>query len=71
MGKLKNRKATGKNEVTGDLKKGWCDRVVDWIWRLWNIDFGSCIVPEDWRFTVIVPMSKGKGDGTEFINYYC
>ena len=61
MGKLKNGKATGKDEITGEMIKGEGDRVVDWIWRLCNMFFESDIVPEDWRSTVIVPLYKGKG----------
>ena len=39
MGRLKNGKAAGKDEITGELIKGGCDRVVDWIWRLCNMAF--------------------------------
>ena len=52
--KLKNGKAAGKNEVTGEMIKGGGDRVVGWIWRLCNMTFQSGIVPEDWRSAVIV-----------------
>ena len=31
--------------------------------------FESCIVPEDWRSPVIVPLYKGKGERTEWKNY--
>ena len=31
VGKLKNRKAAGKDEVTREMIKGGGDRVVDWI----------------------------------------
>ena len=36
-GKLKNEKATGKDDITGEMIKGGGDRVVDWIWRLFNM----------------------------------
>ena len=39
MGKLKNGKATGKDEVIGEMIKGGDDRVVDWISRLRNMVF--------------------------------
>ena len=39
MGKLKNRKATGKDEITGEMIKGGGDRVMDWIWELCNTVF--------------------------------
>ena len=65
MGKLKNRNAAGKNEVTGDMVKGGGNMVVDWIWRLCNIDFESGVVSEDRRSTLIIPLYKGKGERTE------
>ena len=33
-GKLKNVKAAGKDEITGEMVKGGGNRVVNWIWRL-------------------------------------
>ena len=60
VGKLKNGKATGKDEITEEMIKGGGDRVVDWIWRLCNMAFQSGIVPEDWRYAVIIPLYKGK-----------
>ena len=45
------------------------DRMVDWIWRLCNMEFESSVVPEDWRSVVIVPLYKGKGERTECKNY--
>ena len=62
-GKLKNGKAAGKDEVTGEVIKGEDGRVVDWIWRLCNIAFESGIVPKDWRSSVIVPLYKDKKVG--------
>ena len=46
MGKLKNEKAAGKDEITGQMIKGEGDRVVNWIWRLRKIAFESDVVPE-------------------------
>ena len=39
VGKLKNGKAAGKDEITGEKIKGGGDRVEDWIWRLCNMAF--------------------------------
>ena len=61
VGKLKNGKAAGKDEITGEMIKGGGDRVVDWIWRLCNMAFESGDVSEDWRSAVVVPLCKGKG----------
>ena len=69
VGKLKNEKATGKDEVTGEMIKGGGNRVVDWIWRLCNMAFESGVVPEDWRSAVIVLLYKGKGERAQYSNY--
>ena len=70
VGKLKNGKAAGGGEITGEIMiKGGGDRVVDWKWRLCNMAFESIVVPEDWKYTVIVPLYKGKGERTE-CKYY-
>ena len=39
VGKLKNGKLAGKDEITGEMIKNGGDRVVDWIWRLCNVAF--------------------------------
>ena len=69
VGKLKNGKAAGKDEITGETIKGGGDRFMDWIWRLCNMGFESGVVPEDWRSAVIVPYNKSKGERTECKNY--
>ena len=47
VGKLKNGKAAGGDEITGEMIKGGGDRVVDLIWRLCNMAFENGVVPED------------------------
>ena len=69
MGKLKNGKAAGKDDITGEMINGGGDRVVDYMWRLCNMAFESGGVPEDWRSPVTVPLYKGKGERTECKNY--
>ena len=69
VGKLKNGKSAGKDEVTGEMIKGGGDRVMDWICRLYNMVFESGGVPEDWRSSAIDPLYKGKGERTESKNY--
>ena len=47
VGKLKNGKAAGKDEITREMIKGGCDRVVNGIWRLCNMTFESSVVLEE------------------------
>ena len=37
LGKLKNGKALGKDDVTRDMVNGGSDIVVNWIWGLCNM----------------------------------
>ena len=69
VGKLKNGKAAGGDEITGEMIKSEGDRVVDCIWRLCSIAFESVVVSKDWIFAVIVPRYKGKGERNECKNY--
>ena len=69
MGKLKNQKAAGKDEVTGEIIKDGGNRVVDWVWKLCKMAFESGVVLEDWSSAVIIPLYKGKGEKTECSNY--
>ena len=69
MGKFKSGKAAGKDEVMGEMIKG--GGVIGWRTRFrdCNMAFESGVEVEDWRFTVIVPMYKGKGERTKCSNY--
>ena len=69
LGKFKNGKAAGKDEITREMIKGGGDRVVDCIWRLCNMAFESEVVPEDWRSIVIVSLYKIKRERNE-CKYY-
>ena len=55
VGKLNN----SKDEVNGEMVKFGCDIMMDWIWRLCNMDLESDIVPEIWRSGAVVPLYKG------------
>ena len=69
VGKLKNGKAAGKDEITGENIKAGGGKVLDWVWRLCNMTSESGVVYEGWRSAVIVPLYKDKGERTEFKNY--
>ena len=71
MRKHKNRKAAGKDKVTGELIKSGGDIVVDWIWKLPSMIFENGVIIEDWRSAVIVLLCKSKGERTEYKNYTC
>ena len=47
VGKLKNGKEAGMDEITGEMVKGGGDKLVGWIWRLCNMTFESGFVPKN------------------------
>ena len=49
-------KSAGNDEVMGEMIKDGDDRVVEWIWRVFNMAFECGVVPDDWRFAVIVQL---------------
>ena len=65
VGKHKNGKAAGKDEVIGEMIKCGRDRLMDWIWRLCNMAFEIVVMPKGWRSAVIDSLQKGKGERTE------
>ena len=67
--KLKNGKAAGIDEITGEMIKNGGERVIDWIWKLCKKAFEEGVVPMDWRRAVIVPLYKGKGEKGNCRNY--
>ena len=69
VGKLKNGKASEKDEVTGVMSNGWGEFVNDWICKLCNMVLESGVVPEDWRSSVIVPLYRDKGERAECKKY--
>ena len=69
VGRLKNGRDTGKDEVTGEMIKGGDDRMVNLILRLCNMAFERGVVPEDWVSPVIVPLHKGNGERAKLSNY--
>ena len=48
VGKLKNGKSTGKDEITREMIKGGGEKVMVGVWRLYNMAFESGGVPDDW-----------------------
>ena len=60
VGKLKNGKATGKDEITGKMIKGGGNRMVVGSAVIWPLKVVK--VPEDCRSAVIVPLYNGKGE---------
>ena len=60
VGKLKNGKVAGKDEVTGKTINGGGELVIDWIWKLCNMAFESGVVTEDCEDVKRIPREGRK-----------
>ena len=60
-GKLENAKGAGNDDITRIIIKSRGEFVIDWVWKLCNMTFGSGAVRKEWKTAVIVPLYKGKG----------
>ena len=67
--KLKNGKATGVDDIAGEMIKAGGEVMAEWLVRVLNICWKEGRVPEDWRKAVIVPIYKGKGEKDVCNNY--
>ena len=66
--RLKNRKAPGICEITGEIVKAGGDVVVQWLHRIFCVAWGSGTVRADLRKAQIVPVHK-KGSRTQCKSY--
>ncbi|XP_063533678.1 uncharacterized protein LOC134743977 [Cydia strobilella] len=67
--KMKNRKATGPDEIPADLWKALGPIAAVWLTKLFNIILATKCIPESWRQSYILPFYKNKGDVTHCENY--
>lgn len=68
MGRLKNGKAAGINEIPGEAWKYGGEGLEKWAWKFCNRVWEGEDWPEEWREGVIVPILK-KREGKEMKDY--
>ena len=56
--KLKNGKAGGLDEVTAEILKNASHKLVPYFVKLFNNILSSCIFPDPWRTSILVPLYK-------------
>ncbi|VEN37907.1 unnamed protein product [Callosobruchus maculatus] len=66
--KLKNNKAPGIDEVTGEILKELGDEAVNIILKICNLIWETGIWPKDWTTSVMIPLHK-KGSTRKCNNY--
>ncbi|XP_060809063.1 uncharacterized protein LOC106136266 [Amyelois transitella] len=67
--KMKNRKATGPDEIPAELWKSMGDIGIAWLTKLFNEILITTKVPDMWRSSNLIPFYKNKGDVADCGNY--
>ncbi|XP_070047291.1 uncharacterized protein [Nicotiana tomentosiformis] len=62
MHKMSRSKATGLDEIPVEFWKSVGKEGLEWLTRLFNAIFKTKKMPEEWRWSTIVPVYKNKGD---------
>ncbi|XP_011687015.1 PREDICTED: golgin subfamily A member 6-like protein 22 [Wasmannia auropunctata] len=68
IGRLKEGKAVGRDEIPGEVWKFGGERLVEFVWRLCNRIWRGEEWIEEWSEGLIVPVRK-KGDGDKVEDY--
>ncbi|KAK4376815.1 hypothetical protein RND71_003111 [Anisodus tanguticus] len=55
-------RATGPDEILVKFWKSACRAGLEWLTELFNIIFKMERVPEEWRWSTMIPLYKNKGD---------
>ena len=67
--KMKNNKATGPDQIPGEVWKVLGDEGVRILKDVFNMVIKTGRMPEEWRKSILVPIYKGKGDVLSCSNY--
>ncbi|XP_070039069.1 uncharacterized protein [Nicotiana tomentosiformis] len=66
MRKMSRGKGTGPDEIPVEL---WKSVGVEWLTGLFNVIFKTKKMPEEWRWSTMIPLYKNKGDIQNYNNY--
>ena len=66
---MKRGKAVGEDEIPADAWTYLGNFVIKMLCKLFNCIMNTEQMPSAWRQSILIPISKGKGDIQECINY--
>jgi len=52
----------GPDETPREVWKGLGKEELKWLTKLFNVIFGTAMMPQEWRHNTIIPLYKSKGD---------
>ena len=70
LARMKNGKAVGPDEIPVEVWKVLGEEGIDLLWDLFKKIYEHEVVPDEWRNSFVVPISKEKGDVQDCNNYH-
>ncbi|KAG5613725.1 hypothetical protein H5410_013549 [Solanum commersonii] len=69
ISRMSRGKAIGPDEIPVDFWKNTDKAGIEWLTRLFNVIFKTAKMPDEWRWSTMVPLYKNKGDIQDCNNY--
>ncbi|XP_060202733.1 uncharacterized protein LOC132631151 [Lycium barbarum] len=69
MRKMSRGRPTGPDEIPAEFWKNVGRGGLEWLTRLLNVIFKTAEMPEEWRWSTMIPLYKNKGDIQNCNNY--
>ncbi|KAG5611191.1 hypothetical protein H5410_022472, partial [Solanum commersonii] len=69
ISRMSRGRATGPDKIPVDFWKSADKAGIEWLTRMFNVIFKTTKMPDEWRWSTMVPLYKNKGDIQNCINY--
>ncbi|KAL3363598.1 hypothetical protein AABB24_012720 [Solanum stoloniferum] len=69
ISRMSRGRATGPDEIPVEFWKSTDKAGIEWLTRLFNVIFKTAKMPDEWRWSTMVPLYKNKGDIQNCNNY--
>ena len=60
--KMSNGKVEGSDQILMEISKCMGEEALKWLPELFNVIFRIAKMPREWRFSIVIPLYKNKGD---------
>jgi len=67
--KMKVGKAVGPDNIPVKIWKLLGEEGLEWLTNFFNIIFEFATMPQEWRYSILIPLYKNKGDTQDCNNY--
>ena len=67
--KMKVRKAVGPDNILVEIWKSLHEEGLEWLANFFNVIFESATMPQEWRYSILIPLYKSTGDAQDYNNY--